>query len=73
MSDFHVFFSEKETDVIVRQTGVEETHIFPSLWEATRHVRGFIAERGGYVTVHEGGRQNRIPIWAAEPELGHPS
>lgn len=64
--EFHIFFSEGETAVNVRQTGFPDDREFPSLGEATHHLRHCMHGRGGLVVIHNGNeeRVNRIPLTA---------
>jgi hypothetical protein len=60
-SDFHVFLSADGCPVIVEQDGVDVTMEFPSLFDATRHLR---TQGQGFVVIHDRDviSANRIPL-----------
>jgi hypothetical protein len=62
-SEFHIFASGGKS-VVVRQTGLYGSRDFPSLGEATRHLREYTKEKGGLVVIHDEDdhRVNRIPL-----------
>ncbi len=65
-SEFHIFFCEGESSVQVQQTGFGDIRRFPSLGDATRHLRNCLNGRGGLVVIHNGNeeRVNRIPLYS---------
>jgi hypothetical protein len=60
-TDYHVFLSADDCPVIVEQDGVSETMEFPSLSDATRHLRNI---SNGYVVIYDRDMRsaNRIPL-----------
>ncbi len=64
-TDFHVFMSIDRTAVRVEKDGVDAEMEFPSLHEATRHLR---TTATGFVVIHDidDRSANRIPLaWPA--------
>ncbi len=64
-SDFHVFMSFERNAVRVEKEGDDDGMEFPSLHEATRHLRN---SGGGFVVIHDIDNRstNRIPLaWPA--------
>lgn len=63
-SEFHIFASDGDRVFTVKQVGLYGSRVFPSLAEATRHLRDHTKERGGVVVIHddEGNAVNRIPL-----------
>ena len=63
-TEFHIFLSDEDRVFTVKQAGADGSRIFPSLVEATRHLRDYTKERGGMVVIHdgEGNPANRIPL-----------
>ncbi len=68
--EFHLFFSASNPIVTVRQTGFHESRDFPSLGEATRHLRQCMNGRGGLVVIHDDAGENRIPLPHEAEEAG---
>jgi hypothetical protein len=60
-TDYHVFLSADDCPVTVEQDGDAETMEFPSLSDATRHLRSIST---GYVVIHDRDMRssNRIPL-----------
>lgn len=63
-ADFHIFSSEDEQVFTVRQAGLYGSLEFSSLSEATRHLRNYTEQIGGFVVIHDaqGDQVNRIPL-----------
>jgi hypothetical protein len=60
-ADYHVFLAADECSVIVEQEGLAEAMEFPTLSDATRHLRSIST---GYVIIHDRDMRssNRIPL-----------
>ncbi|HEY3897455.1 MAG TPA: hypothetical protein VGM54_02520 [Chthoniobacter sp.] len=60
-SEYHVFLTADDCPVIVEQDGVAEAIEFPSLSDATRHLR---STGSGFVVIHDRDMRssNRIPL-----------
>jgi hypothetical protein len=66
-SDIHIFASAGEQTFTVRHPGFEEAREFPSLGDATLHLRNLARENSDWIVIHDGeGHSNRIPL---HPEL----
>jgi hypothetical protein len=63
-SEFHIFFCEGKSAVTMQQAGLNGTWAFPSLSDATRHLRNRLGGQGGLVVIHNGNEEpaNRIPV-----------
>ena len=61
--EFHIFASDGEQVVTVRQEGLDGAREFSSLAEATRHLRESTGETDDAVVIHDPeGHLNRIPL-----------
>lgn len=62
-SEFHIFARDGERVFTIRRPGIAESRDFPSLGEATRHLRGCIQDAGACVIIYDDqGKPNRIPL-----------
>ncbi len=71
-SEFHIFASDGDRVFTVKQAGLYGSRVFPSLAEATRHLREYTKGTRGMVVIHddEGSAVNRIPLHLAAEQPG---
>src|SRR6186997_2429830 len=71
--EFHIFASDFESRFLVKGAG-RLTQEFPSLVDATRHVRLQLGATGGSIAVYDGNHVNRIPVrpGSTPPPLNQP-
>ena len=62
-SEFHIFARDGERVFTIRRPGIAESRDFPSLGEATRHLRGCAQDSDACVVIYDDqGKPNRIPL-----------
>jgi hypothetical protein len=70
-ADFHIYVDPLRGRVCVRQEGLLGERVFPTLTEATRHLRGYANGRDAHVVIHDlsGIAPNRIPLHVESREI----
>ena len=63
-ADFHIYVDPLRGRICVRQEGLLGERVFPTLTEATRHLRAYTNGRDAHVVIHDqsGIAPNRIPL-----------
>ena len=61
IADFHIFISLDDRVFTIKQDGMDESRVFPSLAEAIGNLRN---QSTGFVVIHDeaGNSANRIPL-----------